>query len=340
MRNLTSAELVKEIRIGWNLGDTLDATGKRSIASETSWDNPITTKAMYDIVRASGFNTARIPVSWENHMGKAPEYIIDKNWLDRVNEVVDYAIDNGMITIFDQHHEKWHDPTYANLEITMDRLRKVWAQIAERFKGYDEKLIFESMNEPRMIGTIYEWNGGNEEGWDVINKLNEVFIETIRNSGGNNRLRHLLVPTYAASSNLNALHGFKLPANADDKVMVSVHSYTPYEFALSSGKVSAWSPSNQKDTGEIDNLMCNLDDVFISKGIPVILGEFGARDKDNLESRVLWARYYVQKARLKGIPCIWWDNGIFEGKGERFGLLDRNNLNWRYPEIIDALMSV
>lgn len=340
MRNIISNELVKDMGVGWNLGDTLDATGKRSLSSETSWDNPVTTKAMFDLVKASGFNTVRIPISWENHMDKSSDYLIKEDWLDRVNEVVDYAIGNGLITIFDQHHEKWHEPTYAKLDETKDRLQKSWLQIAERFKDYDEKLIFESMNEPRMVKTEFEWNGGNEEGWDVVNMLNEAFIETIRNSGGNNKLRHLLIPTYAASSNLNAMQGFVMPKNADERVIVSVHAYTPYEFALSSGKISVWEKDNPKDTEDIDSLMQNLSDRFLSIGIPVILGEFGARDKENLKCRVEWTKYYVGKAREKGIPCIWWDNGIFEGSGERFGLLDRRNLSWRYPEIIEALTSV
>jgi len=338
MINITSTELVKKMKIGWNLGDTLDATGKKSIQSETSWDNPITTKEMYDIVKSAGFNVARVPVSWDKHMKAEPDYTIDEKWMDRVNEVVDYAFENDMFVFLNMHHESWHMPTYENLEKAQDRLSKVWSQIGDRFKNYDEKLIFESMNEPRMVGTEFEWNGGNSEGWEVVNKLNSVFIETIRSGEGNNKNRHLLIPTYAASSDLSALKGFQIPKNADDKVMVSVHAYTPYEFALSSGKKSSWSAENSLDTKPIDDLMKNIEEIFISKGYPVILGEFGARDKENIEDRVSWSTYYVSKASGIGMPCIWWDNGIFEGKGERFGLLDRKELKWRYPQIVDALM--
>jgi len=338
MRNISSAELIKEIRIGWNLGDTLDATGKSGLACETSWGNPLTSKSMFDVVKQAGFNTARIPVSWEKHMKGEPDYCIDEKWISRVQEIVDFSLSNDMFTIVDLHHESWHTPTYDNFDSAKSRLAKVWEQISERFAEYDERLIFESMNEPRMVGTPFEWNGGNSEGWDVINKLNGVFIETIRKGRGNNKLRHLIIPTYAASSEKSALRGFVMPENADDKVIVSVHAYTPYEFALSSGKTSDWSKFNIKDTQPIDNLMDNLNELFRSKGFPVVLGEFGARDKENIDARVEWATYYVSKAKLIGVPCIWWDNGCFTGKGERFGLLDRHKLEWRYPQIINALM--
>lgn len=338
MRDITSLELVKEMKIGWNLGDTLDATGKKGLTCETSWGNPQTSKSMLDMVKDAGFNTTRIPVTWDKHMSDAPDYTIDAAWMKRVQEIVDFSISNDMFTIMDLHHESWHTPTYDNFDNAKHRLSKVWGQIAERFADYDERLIFDGMNEPRMVGTPFEWNGGNSEGWDVLNKLNEVFIETIRNGRGNNKLRHLLIPTYAASTETIALKGFIMPENADDKVMVSVHAYTPYEFALQAGKKSEWSKLNPKDTHPIDDLMKNLNEIFVSKGFPVILGEFGARDKENIESRVQWAIYYVSKAKQMGIPCIWWDNGCFEGKGERFGLLDRHKLDWRYPQIIEALM--
>jgi len=193
------------------------------------------------------------------------------------------------------------------------------------------------MNEPRMKGTPQEWTGGNPEAREVINKLNQDFVDTIRNSGGNNPYRHLMIPTYAASSDPKTWKDFVIPD--DDKVIVSIHAYIPYNFALNKNGTDKWSPTNRNDTREIDSLMDNLYNTFISKGQPVILGEFGAMDKNNLEDRVAWAKYYVQKAKEKGIPCIWWDNGAFTGSGELFGLLDRRTLEWKYPEIVEALMS-
>jgi len=336
IRNIPSTELIKEFSIGWNLGNTLDATGGGALPNtEMSWGNPYTRKEVFDKVKEAGFNIVRIPVSWGNHLGPEPDYEIHKVWLDRVNEVVDYAIDNGLYVILNMHHEEWHFPSYENFEKANAILTSVWAQIAERFKDYDEHLIFEGMNEPRMKGTPYEWTGGNAEARDVINKLNRSFVETVRSAGGNNPWRHLMIPPYAASSDPKTWKDFLIPE--DDKIIVSIHAYTPYNFALNKKGTSEWSSEKTSDTAEIDKLMDNIYNSFISKGYAVIIGEFGAMDKDNLKDRVDWAGYYVKKASEKGIPCLWWDNGAFVGDGELFGLLDRRNFTWKYPEIVEAL---
>lgn len=337
MRDISSTQLVKEIKIGWNLGNTMDANGSDTIMAETSWGNPKTTIEMIDIVKATGFNTLRVPTTWEPHLGPAPDYIIDSAWLDRVQEIVNYGIANDMYVIVNTHHEEWYYPSYANADTAKDMLAKVWKQIADRFENYDEHLIFEGLNEPRLKGTSDEWNGGNAEGWDVVNQLNTVFVDTIRTAGGNNTLRHLMITPYAASSSSRAWDNFSIPK--DDKVIVSIHAYTPYNFALNIKGTAEWSLSNPNDTSEIDNLMNNIYTKFIANGIPVILGEFGAMNKkENVIARVAWGNYYVSKAKEKGIPCIWWDNGAFYGTGELFGLLDRFFYKWQSPELIEALM--
>ncbi len=338
IRDITSTELVKEIMIGWNLGNTMDATGGgNTLSAETSWGNPRTTAEMIAAVKEAGFNTIRIPTTWGNHIGEAPDYRIDEAWLNRVQEIVDYGRVNDMYVILNMHHEEWHFPSYDNLETAKSILTKVWAQIADRFQNYDEHLIFEGMNEPRMKGTNFEWTGGNEESRDVVNQLNAAFVETIRNAGGNNPLRHLMIPCYAASQDPKTWADFIVPE--DDKVIVSIHAYTPYNFALNKNGTSIWSMDNVNDTGEVDSLMNNIYNHFISKGQPVILGEFGAVEKNgNIEARASWAEYYIRKAREKTIPCIWWDNGAFYGSGERFGLLNRRMLKWQFPEIVEALM--
>jgi len=337
IRDIPSIELVKEFRIGWNLGNTLDATGGMLLNTEMSWGNPKTKKEVFDAVKEAGFDIVRIPVTWGKHMGPEPDYKIDDMWLDRVQEVVDYAFNNGLYVILNMHHEEWHFPSYDNFDKANAILTSLWSQIAERFKNYDEHLIFEGMNEPRMKGTPYEWTGGTQEARDVINQLNKSFVETVRATGGNNLYRHLMIPTYAASSDPKTWKDFIIPD--DDKIIVSIHAYTPYNFTLNKAGTSEWSEDNKTDTFDIDNLMDNIYNWFISKGYPVIIGEFGAMDKNNLEDRVNWARYYVQKASEKGIPCLWWDNGAFTGNGELFGLLDRRNFTWKYPEIVEVLVS-
>ncbi|WP_349667556.1 glycoside hydrolase family 5 protein [Lacrimispora sp.] len=336
IRNISSRDLVREIRIGWNLGNTLDATDGYGLSSETSWGNPKTNKAMIDKIKAGGFNTLRVPTTWEKHLGPAPNYTIDPAWLNRVVEVVDYGIQNKMFVILNLHHEEWHFPSYANEAAATRILTKVWAQIGERFKNYDEHLIFEGLNEPRQKGTADEWNGGNREGQEVVNRFNAAFIRTIRSSGGNNPFRHLMIPPYAATSSTNAWDNFVIPN--DNKIIISIHAYTPYDFALNITGTHEWRPDNQADTGAITYLMDSIERYFISKGYPVILGEFGAMNKNNLKQRADWAYYYVKSARAKGIPCIWWDNGAVSGEGELFGLLDRNNCSFYYPDIVNAMM--
>lgn len=336
MMDISSAEMVKELKIGWNLGNTLDATGGTGIFSEISWGNPRTTKKMIDMVKEAGFNTLRIPITWQTHLGPAPDYVIDKAWLDRVQEIVNYAYTNDMFVIINMHHEDWYCPYDNTADAAIDELTKVWKQIADRFENYDEHLIFEGMNEPRHKGQADEWTGGNEEGWEVTNQLNAAFVETIRKAGGNNPLRHLMIPPYAASSSVRTWSEFEVPE--DSKVIVSIHAYTPYNFALNITGTSEWSVSNQADTRDIDYLMATLNDRFISKGIPVILGEFGAVDKNNTQARTEWAEYYVKKAEEIGVPCIYWDNNAFYGSGEKLGVLNRFNDTWQFPEIVDALM--
>ena len=332
--DISSAELVSGMKIGWNLGNTLDATGGMGIDSERAWGNPKTTQEMIDAVLDRGFNVIRIPVTWDGHFGKGPDYEIHDIWMERVEEVVDYAYDRGAYVILNLHHEEWHTPSEENKEAASAQLAALWTQIADHFRDYDERLIFEGLNEPRKKGTAVEWTG-DKEGFEVVNHFAQVFVDTVRASGGNNELRHLMVTGYAASSSRQALESIVVPD--DDKLIVSVHAYTPYNFALNTKGTDSWSV--EKDTRDIDDLMKNIDELFLSKGIPVIIGEFGAMNKDNEADRVEWAKYYLSKAGEKGVPCIWWDNNAYDGAGENFGLFDRRTLTFPYESLVDAMMT-
>ena len=264
----------------------------------------------------------------------APDYEIEEKWMARVKEIVDYAYSRGAYVILNTHHEGWYDPYYDNQEAAADRLVKVWSQIAEQFKDYDEHLIFEGMNEPRKRNTPLEWNGGDQEGWDVVNYLNSVFIDTIRSAGGNNPYRCLMIPGYAANCTVGIKH-LEVPAD-DNKIIVSVHAYEPYNFALNVNGTGVWN----HDVNAIDNLMRNLEALFLRNDIPVIIGEMGAMHKPvegNEEERAAWAEYYISKAKEYGVPCVWWDNGLFEGEGELFGLIDRETYEWKYQKVVDDL---
>ena len=345
IRGLPSTELVKEMKIGWNLGNTFDATignpkGDETPRNwETAWGNPATTKIMIDRVAAEGFNVFRLPVTWEGKFGDAPDYKINEDWLARVQEVADWALDNDMYVIINMHHEEWNMPDKDHADSAEEITRALWGQIAEHFADYDEHLIFEAMNEPRLKGTPMEWTGGNEEARSIINRWNKAFVETVRSSGGNNDKRHLMIPGYAASSSKNVLKSIEVPD--DDKVIVSVHAYLPYTFALAEPEnaTDEWSADNPADTRDIEILMLTLKDLFLDKGHAVIIGEFGMRNRFNNDARAACAGYYVSKAHEYGIPCVWWDNNAFVS-GEAFGLFDRTTFEWRYPGIMSAMMGV
>lgn len=340
MAALTAKEVVAEMRIGWNLGNTMDSTNSGALKKaptkqwETAWGNPVTSEELIDTIIGQGFNVIRIPVSWVDHLMIAPDYEIEEKWMARVKEIVDYAYSRGAYVILNTHHEGWYDPYYDNQEAAADRLVKVWSQIAEQFKDYDEHLIFEGMNEPRKRNTPLEWNGGDQEGWDVVNYLNSVFIDTIRSAGGNNPYRCLMIPGYAANCTVGIKH-LEVPAD-DNKIIVSVHAYEPYNFALNVNGTGVWN----HDVNAIDNLMRNLEALFLRNDIPVIIGEMGAMHKPvegNEEERAAWAEYYISKAKEYGVPCVWWDNGLFEGEGELFGLIDRETYEWKYQKVVDGL---
>lgn len=346
---LTPLEFTAGIKVGWNLGNTLDATGV-GLGSERAWGNPTTTEQMILTVKDAGFNAVRIPTTWEGHMDES--YNIDPEWMARVTEVVDYAYKNDMYVILNMHHEEWYYPDNAHKDSASAQLEACWTQIAENFSGYDERLIFEGMNEPRWKNTQWEWNGGNDEGREVVNHLNQVFVDAVRATGGNNAERFLMVCPYAANSSESALAALKLPE--DDRLIVSVHAYIPYGFALQDKGTHLWIEEKAASTNDIDVLAEVLNRLFISKGTAVIIGETGAMSrfyesipeggtkedsitKTNDEYRSAWAEYYFGTFRELGIPCFWWDNGAFLS-GETFGMLKRSECEWRYPDVVDGIM--
>ena len=324
-------ELCGRITVGWNLGNSLDATGS-GMNSETSWGNPKTTKELILKVKEAGFDAVRIPTTWYNHLDS--DFNISEEWLARVQEVVDYAYDEGMYVILNVHHENWNDPYESTLPDVKKKIKKLWTQIANRFESYGERLIFEGMNEPRWKNTEFEWNGGNAEGRRVVNAYNECFVETVRATGGNNRYRALMIPTYAASA--SGLDGFTVPQ--DKSLIVSVHAYSPYNFAMNPSGTTKFDPNNTSDTQELTWLAGTLYDRFISKGTGVIIGECGTANKNNYSDRVNWAGYFPKLFRSKGIPVFLWDNNAYGSGNETFGQLHRDTLAWEYPEYIKAFV--
>lgn len=330
---MTGEELMKELKIGWNLGNTFDAP-----EGETSWGNPVTTKELLEKVKELGFSTIRIPISWGRHVSPAPEYKIDEAFMSRVDTVVNDALDAGLYVIINSHHDNdIYTPTPENSENAQTYLRAIWTQIGGHFKDADYRLIFQALNEPRVVGTSYEWNIDTRNpdcmaAMEVVNDLNQTSLDAIRATGGKNADRFVIVTPYVANPQAATTSTFRLPEDsAEGKLIVSIHAYTPYNLCL-----NIQSPETEfslPHLTEIKKFMKNVNYRFVRKGIPVIIDEMGCLDKGNPEARYAWAKAYVSAAAEYGMPCVWWDNGQLGGTGENFGLIDRRNLEV-YPESV------
>ena len=309
----------------------------------------------------------RVPVSWGKHVS-GDNYTIDSAWLARVKEVVDYCYKNDMYVILNIHHDTkssesasgaGYYPRSSAYSSSEKFVTSVWSQMAEYFKDYDYHLIFETLNEPRLIGTGYEWwfskwNIPSEvkDAIECINKLNQKAVDTIRDTGSNNRGRLIMCPGYDASIDGATVSGFKLPTDISgnkNRIAVSVHAYSPYNFAMnidtSNGATSTYSSSIKE---ELQNLFSTLKSNFRDKGIPVVIGEFGSTDKNNTAERVKWATDYTALAKKNNIPCVLWDNNAFARyngsnivlNSEYHGYINRKNNTVTSPakDVIEALM--
>ena len=365
LKNADTEAILEDMGLGWNLGNSLDATGGSGLDTETSWSNPKTTQALIDKVKSLGFNTVRVPVSWGKHVS-GDNYTIDSAWLARVKEVVDYCYKNDMYVILNIHHDTkssasasgaGYYPRSSAYSSSEKFVTSVWSQVAEYFKDYDYHLIFETLNEPRLIGTGYEWwfskwNIPSEvkDAIDCINKLNQKAVDTIRNTGSNNRGRLIMCPGYDASIDGATVSGFKLPTDISgnkNRIAVSVHAYSPYNFAMNvgSGSTSTYTSSIKN---ELQDLFSTLKSNFRDKGIPVVIGEFGSTDKNNTAERVKWATDYTALAKKNNIPCVLWDNNAFARyngssivlNSEYHGYINRKNNTVTSPakDVIEALM--
>ena len=365
LKNADTEAILEDMGLGWNLGNSLDATGGSGLDTETSWSNPKTTQALIDKVKSLGFNTVRVPVSWGKHVS-GDNYTIDSAWLARVKEVVDYCYKNDMYVILNIHHDTkssasasgaGYYPRSSAYSSSEKFVTSVWSQAAEYFKDYDYHLIFETLNEPRLIGTGYEWwfNKWNipsevKDAIDCINKLNQKAVDTIRDTGSNNRGRLIMCPGYDASIDGATVSGFKLPTDISgnkNRIAVSVHAYSPYNFAMNvgSGSTSTYTSSIKN---ELQDLFSTLKSNFRDKGIPVVIGEFGSTDKNNTAERVKWATDYTALAKKNNIPCVLWDNNafaVYNGSSivlnsEYHGYINRKNNTVTSPakDVIEALM--
>jgi endoglucanase len=322
-RGLTPKAIVKDMFLGWNLGNTFDSTS----GGETGWGNPVTTQAMIDTVKSGGFKTVRIPVTWQSQLGAGPTYTINKTFLDRVETVVNYVLNDGMYAIVNTHHDGWYKLATASQAQGEAETTAVWGQIAARFKDYSDYLIFETFNEPH--GTVNAYGGGNAEQQTVLNAYHLAAVNAIRATGGNNAQRIIMIATHGASPVEAAAKALVIPNN-DPNCIISVHTYYPTGFGLN-GSPTTWGASASEYTAmgaSLDQILSWWPDRAI------VIGEWGSVSKDDLASRVKHAKAYTQDATKRGMCPVWWDNG-----GGDFGLLNRraNPPSWTYPTIVAAL---
>lgn len=328
----SAREAVNSMTIGWNLGNTLDAMGKRDKKCvttqdwETSWGEPVTTREMIATFRKRGFNVIRIPVTWWPHLDENNQ--IDKAWLDRVNQVVDYVIDEGMYCIVNVHHDTgthgWLNSNPEKYPEISTRFKELWRQIAERFKNYNDKLLFEGFNE--MLDSKGTWDHTEVANYTAINLLAQDFVDIVRASGGNNEFRNLIITTYSANGGEITLNNFRLPGDVHKGHLIGeVHFYDPQDFCFPEKKPTIYTEEYQQVSRSV---IKRVADYFDKIDIPVIIGEIAAFDKNNTPERVKFSELVASESKKRGIVLIWW-----------MGLLDRQKCKWSEPEVVDALFN-
>lgn len=285
---------------------------------ETYWGNPSTTKRMIDAVKDAGFKSIRIPVTFTNHMDKNMN--IDKEWLARIAEIVNYAFSNDMYCIINIHHDREYlVADGVNVEIYKKNLKVMWKQIAEYFANYGDKLLFESFNE--ILNPKEDWNHPTAPELEAVNALNQTFVDTVRACGGNNATRYLIVAPYASGVEQKFLDAFQMPTDTvEDRLIAEIHNY---------------------DTEKFEDLFQHLYKNFTSKDIPLIIGEWAVSTKLGKQKRVQAATEYQQLCSRYKISCFWWDSGgtienYYDTESDTYALLDRNSVTWYDADVVSA----
>lgn len=338
----TAAAAAGNITVGWNLGNALDSCGEwiglytegKPENYETAWGNPVTTKELITAVKNAGFNAVRVPVTWGEHIDGNGN--IDEEWLDRVQQVVDYVISQDLYCVLNVHHDAgadgWLEASADCFKNSSKKFAGLWENIAVRFREYDDRLIFEGFNE--MLDSKNSWGNAQEsDAYKAVNDFNQLFVDTVRATGGNNAERNLMVQVYSGSCSEKALEGFVLPKDsAENHLIIQTHNYDPQGFTANDATwttmTDEWGSDAEK--AYFDELFQRLSRFSKEQGAPLIIGEFGACYKGNESSRKLYAEYFVKAARERGIKCFWWDTGDM-------ALFDRSAAKVKYPAIVEAL---
>lgn len=334
----SAQEIAKNMTIGWNIGNSLEVPG-----GETGWGNPKVSQELIDSVANAGFNTVRIPCSWDSHADQT-SLEIDSNWFSRVKEVIDYCYNNDMYVVLNCHWDGgWleNNVTTAMKDSVNKKQKAYWTQIADYFKDYDEHLLFAGANEP---------NVDNATQMAVLMSYHQTFIDAVRSTGGNNNSRILVIQGPSTDiDKTNSLMTTMPTDSLEDHLIAEIHYYTPWNFCgltkdESWGKMfyfwgedyhSTTNTNRNADWGEedaVESFFKSMKTKFVDKGIPVILGEYGVIKRtsltgDNLalhiSSREYYYQYVTNAAIRYGMIPIYWDNGYDGNNG--MALFNRNN---------------
>lgn len=346
MDSRTALEISTEMIPGWNIGNSLDAVG-----GETAWGNPLITQKLIDSVKAAGFRAIRIPVAWSKFTDTAT-YTIDTNFMDRVEQVVNYVLKDSMYAVVNLHWDGgWMQPTYAQQDYVNNRLSAMWHQIAVHFRDYGDHLIFAGMNEVMVTG---DYGTPTVEYYTVQNGFNQTFVNAVRSTGGRNVYRYLAVQGFNTNIDFT-VNFFKVPTDVvAHRLFIEVHYYDPYDFTINSGsnitqwgkyaitpsQTETWANESYTD-GQFNKMKTN----FVDKGYGVIVGEYGAMarlssndsiNQLNAKYREYYMLYVTQSIVRHGLVPFYWDNGYTSDKN--MGLFNRSTGARAYPEVIKAIV--
>ena len=328
IRDISTKQLVKDMGLGINLGNTLECCGDWIDSSnvtnyETAWGSPVIT---YDTIRGyslAGFKTLRVPVAWSNMMQQ--DYTIHKDYMARVNTIVDWALSCGMYVILNLHWDGgWINDFPTNKQQCMYKYNRIWSQICNRFKDYNDYLMFEALNEEGCWNSL--WNRydntnsdpqGKQKAYALLNEINQTFVDIVRASNGNNPKRHLLISGYATDIKLTCNELFKMPNDIESRCALSVHYYTPDAFCLLD-KDTEWCKAtdvwgSQQDYSQLERYVQLLKTNFIDKKVPIILGEFGvvAKNKSKDSIKEYLSAVCKQTTSLGICPVVWDINNLY-----------------------------
>lgn len=346
-------EFVEQMGIGINLGNTMEATGswvnkKGGVrAYETCWGSPVITKDMIQGYADAGFKTLRIPVAWSNLM--AADYTIAPELLDRVQQIVDWTLEAGMYPLVNEHWDGgWWETFPSKKEECMKKYTRMWTQIFERFKDYDERLVLESLNEEGGWNSLWNRWGGSEgkaESFGLLNEINQTFVNLARGSGGNNSTRLLLIAGYNTDIGLTCDPFFKMPEDPAEMCAVSVHYYTPSNFAILD-KDADWGKCRRtwgtpKDVSELAQNMKKMKTTFVDNGVPVIIGEYGCPVKNKEQESIQnYLRLVCLHAYKNGMCPVLWDTQSKGTTEDPFGHYDRNSKKLTDPVVQENFRSI